>query len=89
MLVLMRKVNEVVCIGNDVEVIVLAVKGNTVRIGINAPRNSRSMSAFRPHPLYRTGPGGTAGGALSHGCSLSSKTLSRLSWKLMLPVRCS
>jgi carbon storage regulator len=39
MLVLMRKVNEVVCIGNDVEVIVLAVKGNTVRIGINAPRN--------------------------------------------------
>jgi len=39
MLVLVRKVNEVVCIGNDVEVIVLAVKGNTVRIGINAPRN--------------------------------------------------
>ena len=41
MLVLVRKVNEVVCIGNDVEVIVLAVKGNTLRIGINAPRNVR------------------------------------------------
>jgi len=39
MLVLMRKVNEVVCIGDDIEVIVLAVKGNTVRIGINAPHN--------------------------------------------------
>jgi hypothetical protein len=40
MLVLMRKVNEVVCIGNDVEVIVLAVKGNTVRIGMH-PAMSR------------------------------------------------
>jgi carbon storage regulator len=39
MLVLTRKVNEAVCIGSDVEVIVLAVKGNQVRIGINAPRN--------------------------------------------------
>jgi carbon storage regulator len=39
MLVLSRKVNEAVCIGNDVEVIVLAVKGNQVQIGINGPRN--------------------------------------------------
>jgi carbon storage regulator len=39
MLVLTRRVGEAVYIGNDVEVIVLAVKGNQVRIGINAPHN--------------------------------------------------
>jgi carbon storage regulator len=39
MLVLTRRVGEAVYIGNDVEVIVLAVKGSQVRIGINAPRN--------------------------------------------------
>jgi carbon storage regulator len=39
MLVSTRRVSEAVYIGNDVEVIVLAVRGNQVRIGINAPRD--------------------------------------------------
>src|SRR6266850_3698586 len=47
------------------------------------------QSAFRSHTHYRTGSGGAVGGGFSHGCSLSNRTLSRLSWKLMLPVRCS
>ena len=37
MLVLTRRVNETLMIGDEVTVIVLGVKGNQVRIGINAP----------------------------------------------------
>lgn len=38
MLVLTRKTNESIMIGDDVEVSVLAVAGDKVRIGISAPR---------------------------------------------------
>ena len=39
MLILTRRVGETVMIGEDVTVTVLGVKGNQVRIGINAPRS--------------------------------------------------
>ena len=39
MLILTRRVNETLNIGDDVQVTVLGVKGNQVRIGINAPRD--------------------------------------------------
>jgi hypothetical protein len=39
MLVLTRKTNEAVMIGDDVEVVVLSVQGNRVRLGITAPRS--------------------------------------------------
>ena len=39
MLILTRRVGETVMIGNDVTVTVLGVKGNQVRIGINAPKD--------------------------------------------------
>jgi carbon storage regulator len=38
MLILTRRVGETLRIGNDVVVTVLAVHGNQVRIGIDAPR---------------------------------------------------
>ncbi len=38
MLILTRKVGETVVIGDDVDVTVLGVKGNQVRIGVKAPR---------------------------------------------------
>lgn len=38
MLVLSRKVGERVCIGGSIVVTVLAARGGTVRIGIEAPR---------------------------------------------------
>ena len=38
MLILTRRVGETVVIGNDVDVTVLGVKGNQVRLGIKAPK---------------------------------------------------
>jgi carbon storage regulator len=39
MLVLTRKTNQSIMIGDDVEISVLAVSGDKVRIGISAPRD--------------------------------------------------
>ncbi len=39
MLILTRRVGETVMVGDDVTVTVLGVKGNQVRIGVNAPKD--------------------------------------------------
>lgn len=39
MLVLTRRLNEAIQIGEEVEIIVLAVQGDQVKLGINAPRH--------------------------------------------------
>jgi carbon storage regulator len=39
MLILTRRVGETVVIGDEVQVTVLGVKGNQVRLGVNAPRD--------------------------------------------------
>lgn len=39
MLILTRRVGETVMIGDEVTVTILGVKGNQVRVGINAPRS--------------------------------------------------
>ena len=39
MLILTRRVGETLMIGDDIEVTVLGVRGNQVRIGINAPKD--------------------------------------------------
>lgn len=39
MLVLTRKIGQSIVIGDDVEVVVLEVRGEQVRIGIRAPKN--------------------------------------------------
>ncbi len=44
MLALSRKVNESIVIGNDVEITILEVKGDQVKIGISAPKSV---------PIYR------------------------------------
>lgn len=39
MLILTRRVGETLMIGDEISVTVLGVKGNQVRVGVNAPRN--------------------------------------------------
>ena len=39
MLILTRRVGEVLMIGDDINITVLGVKGNQVRIGVNAPKD--------------------------------------------------
>ena len=59
MLVLTRKVEESILIGDDVEIMVLGVSGDKVRIGINAPRE---VEVFRKEVKdTRDGNGGDGG----------------------------
>jgi carbon storage regulator len=48
MLVLTRKTNQSITIGADIEITVLSVSGDKVRIGIEAPRD---ISVFRREVL--------------------------------------
>ena len=58
MLILTRRVGESVIIGEDVTVTVLGVKGNQVRIGINAPKN---VAVHREEIFERIKSGRAAG----------------------------
>ena len=60
MLILTRRVGESVVIGEDVTVTVLGVKGNQVRIGINAPKN---VAVHREEIFERIKSGRGADGA--------------------------
>ncbi|HBI60097.1 MAG TPA: carbon storage regulator [Lachnospiraceae bacterium] len=44
MLALARKINQSIMIGNDIEVTLLEIKGDQIKIGINAPKDV---------PIYR------------------------------------
>jgi carbon storage regulator len=55
MLILTRRAGETVMVGSDITITVLGVKGNQVRIGINAPKDvaagKRSTSESRARKL--------------------------------------
>lgn len=39
MLVVTRKLGEVVCIGDNIKITIVQIKGHSVRIGVEAPRD--------------------------------------------------
>ncbi len=48
MLVLSRKLNQEIVIGNGIKVRILKIKGNTVRLGIDAPRDVKVLRGELP-----------------------------------------
>lgn len=70
MLILTRRVGESVVIGEDVTVTVLGVKGNQVRIGINAPKH---VAVHREEIFERIKSGRAAEGADSDEPSSASR----------------
>ncbi|MEQ8799960.1 MAG: carbon storage regulator CsrA [Salinisphaeraceae bacterium] len=52
MLILTRRVGEAVVIGDDISVTILGVKGNQVRLGVEAPRD---VSVHREEVRKRLG----------------------------------
>lgn len=63
MLILTRRVGETLMIGDSVTVTVLGVKGNQVRIGINAPKD---VAVHREEIYQRIQRGESGEGANSH-----------------------
>jgi carbon storage regulator (csrA) len=51
MLVLSRKINETILIGEDIKVTLLGIEGDKVKLGIDAPRTTR---IFREELLEAT-----------------------------------
>jgi carbon storage regulator len=58
MLILTRRINEALKIGDDVSVTVLEIKGNQVRLGVNAPRD---ISVHREEIYQRIQEGNGSG----------------------------
>jgi carbon storage regulator len=59
MLILSRRVGESVVIGEDISITVLRVKGNQVRLGVNAPKSiavQREEVSERSKPDAGTAP---------------------------------
>lgn len=50
MLILTRRVGESLMVGDDIKVTFLGVKGNQVRLGVNAPRD---VAVHREEVYYR------------------------------------
>jgi len=61
MLILTRRVGEVLRIGDDVSITILGVKGNQVRIGIDAPKDVAVHREEIYQRIKREGDSGAAG----------------------------
>ena len=71
MLVLTRKGNQSIMIGDDIEVSVLSIMGEKVRIGIQAPRD---IPVFRKEVYLEIQQENVAAGASARVCGRRSTT---------------
>ncbi len=67
MLILTRRVGETVMIGDEVTITVLGVKGNQVRVGINAPKHVAVHREEIYERIKREQQGGGADGGSPDG----------------------
>ena len=68
MLILTRRVGESLMIGDNVTVTVLGVKGNQVRVGIDAPREVAVHRQEIYERIQDRRPGRQADGEFTHSC---------------------
>ncbi len=54
MLVLARSENEKIRIGNDIEIVVVSIRGDRVRLGITAPKSVRIDREENVYPMVPT-----------------------------------
>ena len=83
MLVLTRKSNQSIMIGDDIEVSVLSIMGEKVRVGIQAPRD---IPVFRKEVYLEIQQENLAAGASAR--AEVDDALKRLSAKRSVPSRC-
>jgi carbon storage regulator len=69
MLILTRRVGETLMVGDDVTVTVLGVKGNQVRIGVNAPKDVAVHREEIYDRIRKENEGGDAGKSTPDGNS--------------------
>lgn len=73
MLVLTRKANQSIMIGDEIEVTILSIMGEKVRVGIEAPR---SVPVFRKEVYLEIREEGGAGGSARAEVDQALKRLS-------------
>lgn len=67
MLILTRKVGETLMIGDEIEVTILSLKGNQVRIGVNAPKDVPVHREEIYDRIKREQQGGEVGNEIGNG----------------------